>query len=102
MHVAPLQSSSQAAAPSPASMSTEQQARNMDLVNAVHAVNAAELYGEGSELALVLDRHRKRALVRLVDRKTSQVIREVPADQVLSLADSLGRCGANYSPGDDR
>ena len=53
------------------------------------AINAAELYGEDSELAFVLDRRTRRALIRLVDRKTKQVLRELPSDLVLSLAESV-------------
>jgi uncharacterized FlaG/YvyC family protein len=74
-------------APSPVSVSAEQQAENLQLIQAVHAVNAAELYGEETELTMVLDRRTRRATVRLVHRKTRQVIREIPAGQVLSMVD---------------
>lgn len=86
MDVAPLHNSP-IVAPSPVSVSAEQQAETLQLIQAVHAVNAAELYGEESELTLALDRRTRRAIVRLVHRKTGQVIREIPADQVLSMVD---------------
>jgi len=89
MDVAPLHNSPQTVAPSQVSVSTEQQAQNLALVQAVHAINGAELYGEDSELTFALDRRTQRAVIRLVRRKTKQVIREVPADQVLSLAESV-------------
>ena len=89
MDVAPLHNTPQTTAPSPISVSAEQQAQNLELVHAVRAVNAAELYGEYSELTLALDRRSQRAVVRLVHRKTRQVIREVPADHILGLAESL-------------
>ena len=89
MDVAPLHNAPQTVAPSPVSVSAEQQAENLQLIEAVRAINAAELYGEDSELAFVLDRRTRRALIRLVDRKTKQPIRELPSDLVLSLAESV-------------
>jgi len=85
MDVAPLHNASIVAS-APTSVPAEQQSENLQLVQAVHAINAAELYGEENELTLALDRRTRRATVRLVHRKTGQVIREVPADQVLSMA----------------
>jgi uncharacterized FlaG/YvyC family protein len=89
MDVAPLHNTPQTTAPSPISASAEQQAQNLELVHAVRAVNAAELYGEYGELTFALDRRSHRAVVRLVHRKTRQVIREVPAGHILDLAESL-------------
>lgn len=88
MHVVPLQNS-QIVAPSPVPASGDQQAENLALVQAVQAINAADLYEEQGELSFALDRRTQRGVVRLIDRKTKQVIREVPPDQVLSLAESL-------------
>jgi len=56
MDVAPLHNTPQTVAPAPVSADGEQQAQNLQLIQAVHAVNAAELYGEESELAFWLDR----------------------------------------------
>ncbi len=89
MDVAPLHNAPQIAAPAPTSVSAEQQAENLQLVQAVHAINAAELYGEESELTLAFERRTRRATVRLVHRRTRQVIREIHADQVLSIAQSV-------------
>jgi len=89
MDVSPLHNAPQIVAPSPTAGSAGQQAENLPLVQAVHAINAAELYGEESELTFALDRRTRRATVRLVHRRTRQVIREIPADQVLSLAESV-------------
>jgi flagellar protein FlaG len=88
MNVTPLHNS-QIVAPSPVPASNDQQAENLALVQAVQAINAAELYGEQGELSFALDRRTQRGVVRLIERKTKQVIREVPPDQVLSLAESL-------------
>jgi len=85
MDVSPLQTPSQVAAPSPVSVSAEQQAENWQLIQAVHAVNAAELFGKDSELTFAFDRTSRRAVIRLVNRKTRKEIRQVPAEELLGL-----------------
>lgn len=57
------------------------------LIKAVKAVNAAEVFGENTELVFVLDRQTRRPLLRLVDVRTKEVIRQVPPEVVLRLAD---------------
>jgi uncharacterized FlaG/YvyC family protein len=86
MNVAPLQTPSQVAAPSPVSISVEQQAENRQLIQAVHAVNAAELFGKDTELTFAFDRTTRRALIRLVNRKTNKEIRLVPTEDLLGMA----------------
>ena len=85
MDVSPLQTPSQVAAPSPVAVSAEQQAENWQLIQAVHAVNAAELFGKDSELTFAFDRTSRRAVIRLVNRKTRKEIRQVPAEELLGL-----------------
>jgi len=85
MDVSPLQTLPQVASPSPVSISSEQQAENRQLIQAVHAINAAELFGKDSELTFALDRTARRAVVRLVNRKTRTEIREIPAEELLGL-----------------
>jgi uncharacterized FlaG/YvyC family protein len=87
MDVAPLNTAPQATAPAPVSLSPEQQAQNRQLIQAVQAVNVAGLFGQDSELAFVLERRTQRALVRLVNRKTREVLRELPDDEVLRRAE---------------
>ena len=61
-----------------------------ELIHAVRAVNAAELFGQNNELTFVLDRQTHRPLLRIVDRKTKEVVRQIPPEQVLRLAEDLG------------
>ena len=84
MDVTPLQTAPQVAAPTP--VSAEQQAENRQLIQAVRAVNSAELFGEDSELTFAFDRPTRSAVIRLVNRKTRKEIRQVPAEELLSLA----------------
>jgi len=85
MDVSPLQTPSQVAAPGPVSISAEQQAENRQLIQAVHAVNAAELFGKDSELTFAFDRTARRAVIRLVNRKTRKEIRRIPSEELLQL-----------------
>jgi uncharacterized FlaG/YvyC family protein len=57
------------------------------LIQAVHAVNAAELFGEDSELTFALDRKTGRGLIRLVKRKSRELLREISPEDVLGLMD---------------
>jgi flagellar protein FlaG len=60
-----------------------------ELIHAVRAINAAELYGQEHELAFAVDRESRRAVVRIVDRKTRAVVDQIPSEQVLRLAEEL-------------
>lgn len=56
------------------------------LIQAVKAVNGAELFGYDSELTFVFDRQTHRALVRVVNRDTRELIMQIPAESVLRMA----------------
>jgi flagellar protein FlaG len=86
MNVAPLNAPAQAAAPTSVSGPAEHAAQNRELVEAVRAVNAAEMFSQDSELTFTLDRGSQRQVVRLIDRKTKEVIRQIPAEYLLRLA----------------
>jgi flagellar protein FlaG len=61
------------------------------LIQAVRAVNAAELYGHEHELSFAFDRQTQRPVVRIVDRKTREVIQQIPSEHVLRLAEELSQ-----------
>src|SRR5439155_1079857 len=61
------------------------------LVQAVRAVNAAELFGQDYELSFVLGRKTRGAIVRIVKRETGEVVAQIPADYVLRLAETESR-----------
>jgi flagellar protein FlaG len=91
MDVAPLHTAPQAAASAAAPVPAGQQAENRQLVQAVHAINASEMFGEDSELTFSLDRRTRGAVMRLVNRKTKEVIRQIPAEHVLRMAELAGQ-----------
>jgi flagellar protein FlaG len=90
MDIAPLQPSS---APSvvdlTAPVDTRTAAENRELIQAVKAVNATELFGTRSELTFSMDRQTQRLVVRLVDKETKDVIRQYPPEYVLRLAEDI-------------
>jgi flagellar protein FlaG len=57
------------------------------LIQAVRAVNAADLFGQDKELTFVLDRQTHKAVVRIVNRDTREVIQQIPAEYVLRMAE---------------
>jgi flagellar protein FlaG len=62
------------------------QAENRELIQAVHAINAAHKLGNGQELVFSLDRQTRRAVIRIVDKATKEVLRQIPNEDVLYLA----------------
>jgi uncharacterized FlaG/YvyC family protein len=61
------------------------------LIQAVKAVNAGELFGQNNELTFIMDRATRRAVVRIVDRKSGEVVEQIPAEYVLRMAEELKR-----------
>ena len=67
----------------------EARADNRQLIQAVKALNATEMFGENSELTFVLDRETRKPLVRIIDRVTQEVIRQIPPEYAIRLAEDL-------------
>jgi len=58
-----------------------------DVVKAVKALNGSEMFGPENELRFQKDPHSQRMIVRLVNRKTREVVTQVPPEYVLRLAE---------------
>jgi flagellar protein FlaG len=69
--------------------SPDAQAENREVIQAVRKLNETEFFGGKSELTFVLDRQTKRPLVRIIDKKTKEVIQQIPPDYVLRMAEDL-------------
>ena len=63
---------------------------NPELVQAVAAVNGAKLFGYDSELTFAMDRETRRMVVRLIEKDTRKVIRQIPPEYLLRLAEGVG------------
>ena len=60
-----------------------------EVVRAVKAVNGAEMFGPENELRFQKDPQTQKMVMRLVNRKTSEVVSQVPEEYVLRLAEDL-------------
>jgi flagellar protein FlaG len=69
----------------------EYQPRQEEFVPAVQAINEAALFGQQYELKFDMDVRSNRPLVRLVDRDTNEVVRQLPPEYVLRLAREVSR-----------
>lgn len=62
------------------------------LIQAVKAVNAAELFGQENETTFIIDRAARIAVVRVVNKKTGEVVQQIPTQELLKMAEeSNGR-----------
>ena len=64
----------------------DQAAENREVVRAVKALNGTEMFGEENQLMFRRDPETQRMVVRVVNRKTEEVISQIPAEYVLRLA----------------
>jgi uncharacterized FlaG/YvyC family protein len=60
------------------------------LIQAVRAVNGAELFGRDSELTFIFDRQTHKALVRVIDKRTREVVMQIPPEHVIRMAEERG------------
>ena len=67
----------------------QQATERRELVKAIKAINATEFFGENYELTFVLDRETHRPLMRIIDRQTREVIRQLPPEYTLRLAEEM-------------
>jgi uncharacterized FlaG/YvyC family protein len=66
-----------------------QPAENREVIQAVKAINGAAMLGLDNELMFHRDRQTQRMVIRLVNRKTGDVISQSPPEYVLRLAAQL-------------
>jgi len=65
------------------------QAENREIIQAVRAVNASVKLGDNNELTFSLDRQTRRPVIKIVNRKTNEVVQQIPNEQILRLAEDL-------------
>ena len=74
-------------APAPA-ISADKTSENREVIQAVKALNGAEMFGPENELRFQRDPNSRRVL-RVVNRETSEVVSQVPPEYVLRLAEDM-------------
>ena len=67
------------------------QPEKKEIIEAVKAVNKAEFFGQENELTFVLDRKSQKVLVRIVNKTTGELVRQIPDDYVRRLASDLSQ-----------
>ena len=67
----------------------DQAAENREIVRAVKALNGTEMFGQENQLTFRRDPETQRMVIRVVNRKTDEVISQIPAEYVLRLAAEL-------------
>jgi uncharacterized FlaG/YvyC family protein len=76
-------------APAPVAAIPNEPAQNREVVQAVRALNQAEMFGDNNELRFQRDQGTRRMVIRIVNRVTDEVIAQVPPEYVLRLAENL-------------
>jgi flagellar protein FlaG len=61
----------------------------IEIIQAVKAVNKTEMFGQENEVRYVLDQDSRKVLVRIVNKTTDEVVRQIPAEYLLKIASEL-------------
>ena len=67
----------------------EKAAENREVVQAVKALNSTEMFGQENDLVFQKDPQTKRMVVKVINRKTKDVVAQIPPEYVLQLAANL-------------
>lgn len=69
---------------------------NRDIVHAVRALNAAEMFGQDNLLTFQRDLQSRQMVLRVVNQETDEVVLQIPSEQVLRMAEDLKKQEAGY------
>jgi len=89
MDVSAINRIAQSATTTAAAVPADWPAPIRDVVQAVKALNQTEMFGQDNELEFQRDQVSKRMVIRVVNRKTDQIVSQVPPEYVLRLAEDL-------------
>jgi uncharacterized FlaG/YvyC family protein len=76
----------------------EKTAENRPIIRAVKALNGTEMFGQDNLLTFQRDPNSKRMVIKVINRKTQEVVEQIPAEYVLRLAEDLKQQQANATP----
>jgi flagellar protein FlaG len=93
MEIGSVQTNTQVLPAAPSSVTPDAPVDRKDIVQAVKALSEAELFGQNNELTFALDRETRKPVVRIIDRKTNEVVRQIPPESALQLAEDLKLLG---------
>jgi uncharacterized FlaG/YvyC family protein len=72
-----------------ADVRNDRSAENREVIQAVKAVNGTEMFGQDNQLMFQRDQPTQRMVVKIVNKKTNEVLSQIPAEYVLRLAEDL-------------
>jgi uncharacterized FlaG/YvyC family protein len=75
-------------APAPV-IPVDKASENREIIQAVKALNATEMFGPENELRFQKDPESRRIVLRVVNRRTREVVSQMPAEYALRLAEEL-------------
>ena len=75
-------------APEPA-LAIDKVSEKREVVQAVKAVNGTEMFGPENELRFQRDPETNRFVVRVINRKTREVVSQVPEEYILRIAEDI-------------
>jgi uncharacterized FlaG/YvyC family protein len=91
MDIAYVQRAAPVSVPSEVVSSPMDSPAQRELIQAVRAVNQSEMFGAENELTFQRDRETRRMVIRLVDRRTNEVVSQLPPEYVLRVAQELSK-----------
>lgn len=89
MDVTAMNRIAQAAPAAAPPVSSEMAAQGREVVQAVKALNESAMFGQDNQLEFQRDQSSRRMVIRIVNRKTNEVVSQVPPEYVLRLAQDL-------------
>ena len=69
---------------------------NRDIVKAVRALNATEMFGQDNHLSFQRDLYSHQMVLQVVNRKTQEVVLQIPSEDVLRMAQDLKQQQAQF------
>ena len=88
MDITPVDRTAAVPAPAVNTAPVDKAAENREVVQAVKALNNTEMFGD-NELDFQRDPQTHRMVVRVLNRKTKEVVSQVPPEYVLRLAEDM-------------
>jgi len=65
------------------------QKEQRDLIQAVQALNSAATFGNDNEVTFFFDRNTHKTVIKIVNKETREVVRQIPAASVLKMAQEI-------------
>lgn len=73
--------------------SSQIQAENREIIQAVRLVGAHANLGSDNEMTFFLDRKTRQPVIKIVNRQTGEVVEQIPNARILRLAEDIKEVG---------